>query len=150
MVLVALLGAGCNGIRIEFLPLVQIIKGYRHGVPLTSLVVAHCRNTALVHKTISAIHAVEKPRGVVTPMKQIGTGHLAPVVGSLAQLGVLVDLEYMIPSLPVDGAIRVEGHRGALGHHKMVTRTRRVAHNLLSLTASIFRRYIYNLRSGHG
>jgi len=136
MVLIPFLGLGRNGVRVEFLPLVQvIIEGHGHGISLAKLVVADGGNTILVDEAVSAIHAIEQTRGMVAPVKQVLARHVAPMIELLSGPLILEYVEQMIPALPVDGAIRIEGRRNALRHHEMIAGTARIAQDSLSKVA---------------
>ena len=151
MVLVALPGFRGDRVRIEFLPLVQVVvEGHGHGVALANLVVADRWNAILVDEAVPAIHAFEKASGMVAPVKQVRARHVAPVVGPLAQLGVLENVEQVIPALPVDGAIGVERYCDTFRYHEVVGRTRRVAQDSLPDAASVLRAHIAVSGPGRG
>ncbi len=120
--------------------------GHRHRVALAFLVVADRRHTLPVEEAVAAVHAVEKPRWMVAPMKQVRTRHVAPVVGLLAQASVLEDVEEVVPALPVDGPVRVEGHRDAFRHDEVVARSCRVAQDALAECAGAFGERVGDLR----
>jgi hypothetical protein len=108
VVCIAWLSAGCNSVH--FLPVIQIIiESHSHGIAGPNLVVTHSRNTVFIEKTVTAIHAVEQKRGMVTPVKQVNARHVAPVITLLTQSHILKDVKQMIATFPVDGAIGVEG-----------------------------------------
>ena len=149
MVLVALPGLRCDRVRVEFLPLVQVIvEGHGHGVALADLVVADRWNAVLVDEAVAAIHAFEKARRMVVPVKQVRARHVAPVVGSLAQLGVLEDVEQVISTLPVNRAIGVERYCDTFRHHEMIGRSGRVAQDSLPDATRLLRAHIAVAGSG--
>ena len=73
MMLITLPGLWCDGVRVQFLPLVQlVVKGHRHGIALVNLVVTHGGDTILVEKAVSAVHAFEKTSWMMAPMEKVG------------------------------------------------------------------------------
>src|SRR5262249_43873098 len=110
---------GRNGVGLQFFPFVQlVIESDGHGVTLIDLMITHGRAALLVDKTVAAEHAGRKPGGMVPPMKQIGAGHMPPVMTAF----ILKDVKEVITSFPEDGAVRVEGHGLAFRDNKMVSR----------------------------
>ena len=126
---IAGLGLGRDGVRVELLPLVQlVVHGDGHGVALADLVIAHGRAAVLVDEAVAAEHAGDQPRRMVPPVEQVRAGDVPPVVPAL----VLEDVEQVVAALPVDGPVGIEGHAASFRGDEVVARPVRVAEQLLA------------------
>ena len=151
VVLVSLVRLGRDRVRVEFLPIVQVVvERHRHRVPHTVLVVAHGRDALPVDEAVAAVHPVQQSRRVVAPVEQIRARHVAPVVGPLAQPGVLEDVEQVVAPLPEDGAVRVERHRHAFRNHEVVAGPCRIAQDALTQLARVLGQPISLSGTGDG
>ena len=147
VVFVTFPGLRRDRVRVELLPLVQlVVEGHRHRVSLALLVVADRRHALPVEEAVAAVNAVEQAGGMVAPVEQVGARHVAPVVGLPAQSGVLEDVEQVVAALPVDGAVRVEGHRDAFRHDEVVAGPRGVAQDAFAKFAGAFGGRVVDLR----
>jgi len=121
-------GLGGDGIRVELLPLVQlVVHGDRHGVALADLVIAHGGAAVLVDKAVAAEHAGDQAGGMVAPVEQVGAGDVAPVVPAR----VLENIEQVVSSLPVDSAVRIERHTASFRRDEVVAGPEGIAEQFL-------------------
>ena len=56
---------------------------------------------------------------------------MAPMIALLTESHILKYIEQMIPALPVNGAIGIEGCTKAFGHNEMITRSGGIDQDLL-------------------
>jgi hypothetical protein len=91
--------------------------------------------TFLIHEGISAEDAVAsvarlarrgiEGRGVELPMKKVGARCVTPTMAAL----ILEDVHEVIPTVPIDGAVGVEGHAAAFGIDEVVGGAVRITEN---------------------
>jgi hypothetical protein len=79
---------------------------------------AHGRHTVFVDEAVSAEHAADQTRRMVTPVDKVGAGDVSPAVAVF----ILEDVKQVIATFPEDGAIDIEWRGPAFHRDKMVPR----------------------------
>ena len=108
----------------QLLPVIEIvIERNCERITLPHLVIANGRHPVFIEKAVATVHTLNQSRGVVTPVAQIGTGHMPPMIGFLAEALVLKDVKKVVTALPKNGAVGIERHGDALGCNKVIPRS---------------------------
>ena len=70
---------------------------------------------------------------MMTPVKQISAGNVAPMIGFFARPFILKNIEKVVPTFPIDGPIWVKWSRNALWHNEVITRSLAIIEQLLAV-----------------